>query len=83
MEESTASQKKWFNKLTTQLDLPICEGALHGGYKTVEFDIGAIYRVLIERQWVDKRGVDAEPDHIKAVLDSIIDKIEIDSLFNF
>ena len=78
-----SSQKTWFNKLTTQLDLPIYEGALHGGYKTVEFDIGAIYKLLIERQWVDKRKVDTEPDHIKGILDSIIDKIELDSMFSF
>ena len=72
-----SSQKKWFNKLTTQLDLPIKEGALRDGYATVEFDIERVYKHLIERRWVEGGCIDVDEEV------SPMDQTEVNSFFDF
>ena len=88
--EWSNSQKKLYNKLIQQLDLPIGEGALYNGYKTIEFDCGAVYNRCVERQWIESVELDkasesqAPVNEIKDIIYGIVDQAVINSeYFNF
>jgi hypothetical protein len=75
--QSNVSQKKWFNQLTTRLDLPISIGPMRDGYPTVEFDIEKLYKHLIHRRWIGGNDSDLN----KEVLED--DRNVVNSFFDF
>ena len=46
-------------QVQVELKLPIVDGALRCGYKTIEFDIEKVYKHLVDQGWVegDESGV--------------------------
>ena len=54
--------------------MPIVDGALWCGYKTVEFDIEKVYKHLVDRGWVE--GDESDVGEVES------EEVDWDSLFS-
>ena len=85
-EDRVLTPKKLYNRLKSQLELPIVDSAIYNGYKTVTFDLKNVYKHLVDRKWV--KGIIQKKDNslvikelVNNMVEHVIDQVEIDSLF--